>query len=346
MALEDWRTLVDLPRLAQWMTAQGIDGDEVQDVVPLTGGTQNILLRFRFGNRHYVLRRPPGHSVANGSETMRREARILGALAGTDVPHPALLAACADEDVLGAAFYLMEPIDGFNATEALPPFHRADPGVRHRMGLSLVDGIVALGRVNAVEVGLADLGNSDNFLARQPARWRGQLESYAKYEGWPGARSIPGVAEIGAWLEANCPDTFRPGIMHGDYHLANVMYRPDSSDLAAIIDWELATLGDPLIDLGWLLATWPGADTQQRPVNPWDGFPGADELIEHYRAGTDRDISALSWYKVLACYKLGILLEGTYARAAAGKANPETGQMLHEQAIFLFRRALRWMGQA
>ena len=131
--------------------------------------------------------------------------------------------------------------------------------------------------------------------------------------------------------------------MHGDYHLANVLYRHDAPDIAAIVDWELATLGDPLIDLGWLLATWPDpAEPDERlPVVPWDGFPDNDSLIERYRAGSSRDMSAIGWYEVMACYKLGILLEGTYARAAAGKADAETGRMLHAKTITLFRRALR-----
>ena len=131
--------------------------------------------------------------------------------------------------------------------------------------------------------------------------------------------------------------------MHGDYHLANVLYRYDSPELAAIVDWELATLGDPLIDLGWLLATWPDpAEYGERlPVAPWAGFPDSEMLIERYRAGSRRDMSAIAWYEVLACYKLGILLEGTHARAAAGKADAATGQMLHAKTIALFRRALR-----
>ena len=339
----DWQPLVDLGRLAAWMDGKGLGGAAISDAVALTGGTQNILLRFSRGGRQFVLRRPPAHTLANGSETMRREARVLGALATTDVPHPLLIAGCPDEDVLGAAFYLMEPVDGFNPTEALPPLHAGDPDARRRMGLSLVDAIASLGRVDAYAVGLSDFGKIDGFLQRQPARWRKQLDGYAAHEGWPGAGAIPGVAEVDGWLEANCPVSFTPGIMHGDYHLANVLYRHDAPDIAAIVDWELATLGDPLIDLGWLLATWPDpAEPDERlPVVPWDGFPDNDSLIERYRAGSSRDMSAIGWYEVMACYKLGILLEGTYARAAAGKADAETGRMLHAKTITLFRRALR-----
>jgi aminoglycoside phosphotransferase (APT) family kinase protein len=345
MTAPGWNDLIDLDKLAFWMDGQGLGGGRIDDPKLLAGGTQNVLLRFTRADREFVLRRPPAHSIANGSETMRREARVLGALAATDVPHASLIANCPDEDILGAAFYLMEPVEGFNATVALPPLHASDPSIRRQMGFALIDAVTALGRVDPFEVGLEDFGKLDNFLTRQPSRWKRQLEGYARHEGWPGSGAIPGIAGVGAWLEENCPATFTPGIMHGDYHLANVMYRHDSPAVAAIVDWELATVGDPLIDLAWILATWtdPADGPGPTAVTPWEGFPDADELVERYRAGSRRDLSSLLWYKVLACYKLGILLEGTYARAAAGKADPEVGQILHDRAVILFGRAVRWI---
>jgi aminoglycoside phosphotransferase (APT) family kinase protein len=296
-----------------------------------------------------VLRCPPPHTIANSSETMRREARVLAVLASTDVPHPRLIKACADESVLGTAFYLMESVEGFNATVALPALHASDPMIRRHMGWALVDGIAAVGRVDALAAGLGDLGRIDNFLSRQAGRWRAQLEGYKCYVGWPGAGTIGGVAEINAWLEANCPNSFTPGLMHGDYHIANVMFRNDGPELAAIVDWELTSVGDPLLDLGWLLATWPDPDdddSMMTPLPPWDGFPRSDELVMRYAEQSSRDLSALLWYKVLACYKLGILLEGTYARASAGKADLEIGRRLHGQTLMLFRRALQWLEAA
>ncbi|MDO8422789.1 MAG: phosphotransferase family protein [Parvibaculum sp.] len=347
MSLESWTDLVDLERLTGWMDEQGLEKGPLTAVTALTGGTQNILLKFRRGSRDFVLRRPPHRPHMNGSETMRREARVLGALAGSDVPHPGLIAACAEEDVLGAAFYLMEPVDGFNATVGLPPLHAGNASVRREMGLAIADGAAALGRVDYVAVGLTGLGKPENYLERQVARWRGQLESYAEYEGWAGPGDIPGVERVAKWLGDNCPRDFKPGVIHGDYHLANVMYRHDSGQLAAIVDWELTTIGDPLIDLGWLMATWPDADgvrtTGSVGIQPWEGFPTAPELIARYAEGSTRDLSAIGWYAVLACYKLGIILEGTNARAAAGKAPRETGDMLHASTIGLFRRALGWI---
>ena len=351
-SLDAWRGLVDLGRLTAWMDARGLERGPIEEAARPPGGTQNILLKFRRGERWFMLRRPPLAPRMNGSETMRREARVLAALADTDVPHPRLIAACPEEDVLGAAFYLMEPIDGFNPTVGLPPLHAGDPLVRRRMGFALVDGIAALGRVDHVQAGLSDLGRAEGFLERQVGRWQKQLASYNEYEGWAGPGGIAGVEEVGAWLDAHRPAGFKPGVIHGDYHLANVLYRFDGPELAAIVDWELTTIGDPLLDLGWLMATWPedakledGAPQAGNvAVTPWDGFPTAAELVDRYATRTDRDLSHMHWYAVLACYKLGIILEGTHARAAAGKAEVATGDRLHAQTLGLFQRALRWIG--
>ena len=307
-----------------------------------------MLLGFTRGGRRFVLRRPPPHLRKNSNETMRREARVLSAIAATDVPHPGLIAACPETDVIGAAFYLMEPIDGFNPTRGLPELHRSDPAVRRAMGLSLVDSIAALGRVDYQEVGLTGFGKPEGFLERQVGRWQSQLLSYSELSGYPGP-DIPGVSRVADWLEENRPSAWQPGIIHGDYHLSNVMFRPASPDIAAIVDWELSTIGDPLLDLGWLLATWPeegGGGAGSIGVQPWDGFPNADELVERYREGSERDLSGIGWYAVLACYKLGIILEGTHARAAAGKAPKATGDLLHATTVHLFERGLRMIEES
>ncbi|MFN7178181.1 phosphotransferase family protein [Hyphomonas sp.] len=336
-------TPVDLAVLASWMDARGLGAGPLKDVQRLAGGTQNILLKFSRAGRFYVLRRPPPVLRANSNETMRREARVLAALKGTPVPHPGLIAACEDESVLGAAFYLMEPIDGYNATTGLPEPFASSPKLRHQMGLSLVDGIAALGAQDYVALGLTGLGKPDNYLERQVSRWKAQLDSYAELPEWDGLKDLPDVDGVGRWLEEHRPRSFQPGIIHGDYHLANVMYRFDAPRLAAIVDWELTTIGDPLLDLGWLLATWPEEGSGTVSVTPWEGFPSADELVAHYATQTTRDLSHIHWYGVLACYKLGIILEGTYARAFAGKAPKATGDQLHASTIGLLQRANRWI---
>lgn len=339
--------LVDFDRLALWMDGEGLERGRLCDIVQLTGGSQNVIVRFRRGNRDFVLRRPPQHTRANANETMRREARVLKALAGTDVPHPGLIAACGDETVLGAAFYLMEPVDGFNVAVGMPALHAGDPQVRRRMGLAMAEALAVLAKVDHEAAGLADFGKIEGFLGRQVSRWRSQLQGYGEYAGWPGAGELPDVEFVADWLEAHRPMSFAPGILHGDYHLKNVMFRNDSPDLAAIIDWELATIGDPLIDLGWLVATWrgPGGALDGTPIviEPWDGFPDADELVARYGEVSGRDVSAIRWYAVFACYKLALILEGTHARACAGKAPVEIGDRLHANALRLLGRASRWI---
>lgn len=344
---DGWVDTVNFEVLARWMDGQGLGEGPIGSVRRLTGGTQNIMLRFSRECTEYVLRRPSRHPRPRSNETMCREMRVLSALGHTDVPHARLIAACPDASVLGSSFYLMEPIEGFNPTLGLPPLHAGDPAVRHRMGISLIDGLLRLARVDYQAVGLTGLGRPEGFLERQVGRWRRQLHEYRGYERWPGCGGIPGVDRIADWLESCRPAGFRPGIMHGDYHLANVMYRNDSPELAAIVDWELATIGDPLLDLGLVLTTWPRTDDPtSMKIEPWGGFPSAAELRAHYAENSDRDLTSLQWYEILACFKLGILLEGTFARACAGEADMRTGERFHARTCALFERALRLVANA
>jgi aminoglycoside phosphotransferase (APT) family kinase protein len=329
---------VDLAVLSDWMDGEGLPAGPIVALELLAGGTQNILLRFERGGRAYVLRRPPLHKRKNSDETMRREARVLRALAGSDVPHPGFIAGCGDENVIGAAFYLMEPIRGFNPTTGLPALHEGDAGIRHQMGLSMAAAIAALGELDYRAIGLEGFGKPEGYLERQVARWRAQLESYSALEGYPGPE-IPGLESVARWLEDHLPGDFRAGVIHGDFHAANVMFSPDGPELAALVDWELSTVGAPLLDLGWLLATSPGGSGEGVGIAAWPGFPAPDELIAHYAARSTRGLDAIAWYEVLACYKLGIILEGTHARAFAGKASRQTGDLLHATTLGLFERA-------
>ena len=324
------------------MSEQGLGEGPIVDVAEITGGTQNVMLRLRRAGREYVFRRGPRHLRPVSNTVILRETRVLRALAGTDVPHPHLIAVCEDTSVLGdAVFYLMEPIDGFNAGAGLPALHAADAAIRHGMGLSMADAAAKLGAVDHVAVGLADFGKPAGFLERQVPRWLSELESYATFENYPGP-DIGDVDSVAAWLREHQPSSFTPGIMHGDYHAANVMFSPTGPDVVAIVDWEMCTIGDPLQDLGWMLATWyrPGHE----PVLPNELMSAGDlaspaELVERYAANTDRDLSRIDWYTVLACFKLGIILEGSHARATAGLAPTEIGDILHTATVRLFERA-------
>jgi aminoglycoside phosphotransferase (APT) family kinase protein len=339
--------LVDLPALGRWMDDQGLPGGDITDTEVLAGGTQNLLLRFRRGGRPFILRRGPRHLRRASNDVMRREARVLQALAGSDVPHPGFVAGPGepDEGVAGdAVFYLMEPVDGFNPAGGLPPLHAGDPAVRQEMGLQVAEAVARLGAVDHVAVGLADFGRPDGFLERQVPRWMHELDTYGELDGYPGPE-IPGLDAVASWLDDNRPTDWRPGIMHGDYHLSNVMIAPDGPRVAAIVDWEMCTIGDPLLDLGNLLGTWPiGPDGRAGAdgfggIGSADGLPRPDEVVARYAEHSARDTAAVGWYTAMACFKLGIVLEGTHARACAGKAPTPVGDVLHATTLGLFARA-------
>ncbi len=213
------------------------------------------------------------------------------------------------------------------------------------MGFSMVEGIAELAAVDYRSVGLEGFGRPDGYLERQVSRWQHQLESYSELEGYPGP-DIPGVGQVAIWLEANRPKDSPAGILHGDYHIGNVMFRHDAPVLAAIVDWELATIGDPLLDLGALIAGWPD-DEGRTPLGDatgvMSGMPSIAEIIEHYAVRSHRSLEAIDWYVVLACYRLGIILEGSHARACAGRAPREVGDLLHAATLGLFERALGYL---
>ena len=338
---------VDLEAVSQWMIKNHLSDTSVHSGTALEGGTQNILVQFSAGSKNYVLRRPPLNLRPNSNQTMRREAAMLKALSGSGVPHPALIGLCEDEALLGCCFYIMEAVDGFNPVVGLPDYHAGSVSVRHGMGVSLVTAIARLGELDPTRLHVASLGKPENYLQRQVARWRRQLESYEEFEGWDGRSDLVGIERISDWLETHRPAETKPGILHGDVHLANTLFSRDSADLAALVDWELTTIGDPLIDLGWLLATWPESaenhGTGAVGVTPWNGFPGPEELLSVYGSVSSRDVSAAEWYGVLACFKLGIIQEGTYARACAGKVARDVGDQLHNRTIWLLERALQWV---
>lgn len=338
------RSVIDFAVLARWMDERGLPGGPFEDVRRLAGGTQNVMLAFRRGGRSFVLRRPPEHLRRKSNDALVREMRVLAALADTPVPAPGFIAGCPDPEVMGGAvFYLMEEVDGFNPSVTLPSPHADDAAVRHRMGLNAAAAIATLGEVDHVVVGLGDVGHPEGFLERQVGRWLSELESYNQLDGYPGP-DIPGVDRVADWLERNRPTQWRPGLMHGDFHLSNIMFRYDGPEVAAIIDWEMVTVGDPLLDLGWLLATWPGDDggtiSGGSPLAEAGGLPTRKEVVAWYADRSSRDVSAATFYEVLACFKLGIVLEGSNARADAGLAPREIGDRLHAHTLNLFDRAL------
>lgn len=334
--------MIDQAAVTEWMDSQGLGRGPLGNVGEIPGGTQNVMARFERSGREYVLRRGPLHLRPRSNRSILRETEVLTALAGTAVPHPRLIAVCDAPGVLdGAVFYLMEPIDGFNASVELAEPFDSDPDARRELCFSLADALAALGSVDHESVGLSGFGKPDGFLERQVPRWLSELDGFREGGFEP---DIPHLESTAEWLDANRPADWSPGIMHGDYHAANVMFSRSHPRVEAIVDWEMATIGDPLLDLGWLLATWqlPGVSSVfAGPLMKHDDLPSAGELAARYATARGIELSAETtrWYTVLACFKLGIVLEGTLARAHAGKAPMEIGEALHQTTVALFERA-------
>ncbi|MFB1296659.1 phosphotransferase family protein [Mycobacterium sp. pW049] len=317
-------------------------GTSVTDIEPLTGGSQNIVVRLNVDGNPMVLRRPPPHPRPTSDNTMRREIAVLQTLKGTDVPHPRLIAGCDDLDVLGVVFYLMEAIDGFNPGTEVDQAYVRDAGMRRRVGASYAASLAALGRVPWEGSPLAAIKRPGSFLARQVPQFMRLLESY-RHENYA-PESFPSVHVLGEWLDTQRPDDTEPAIMHGDCHLNNVLLRRDVPELAAFIDWEMCTVGDPLLDVGWMLVCWPDGP------NPIDagselaalgGLATRSELIDAYLAADGRRTSRLDWYIAMACFKLAIVIEGTWSRYLAGQASAEAGERLHASAENLIELGTR-----
>jgi aminoglycoside phosphotransferase (APT) family kinase protein len=343
-ALDDFDGLVDWPRFEAWLATQDAPGSgPVTGASKLAGGISNAVILIERGAARFVLRRPGKHLRPKSNETIQREVRVLRALAGTDVPHPRPYAACDDASVIGASFYLMEALEGFAPNGPLLGRYGEDPAWRYAMGQGLVRAAAALAAADVGAVGLSDLGKPDQWHERQVDRWRSQLESYAATPGYD-PKALPNVDVVGRWLSDNLPADRRIGLIHGDLQFPNLMFSLREPQVSGIIDWELATLGDPLLDLAWILTSWREAgDPEGNPpmVTPWDSFPPRAELVSQYGQLTGRDTSAMPWFFALACYKLACLLEGTYAASKAGKAPAQIGETVHAYATWLMAKAMQ-----
>ncbi|MFF5175836.1 phosphotransferase family protein [Micromonospora sp. NPDC000089] len=312
---------LDLDRLAEHLAQHRpeLAGGPLSATL-IAGGKSNLTYLVRAGEREVVLRRPPlGHVLATAHD-MAREFRVISALAPTDVPVPGALLLCADPEVIGAPFYLMERVTG----EVFRSRAQTDPlgaDRRRELALAMMDTLAALHRVDPAEVGLADFGRPEGYLGRQVRRWAGQLDRSR-------SRELPGIDELRDLLAASVPEGANAGrIVHGDYRLDNLLAGVDPVSVRAVLDWEMATLGDPLADLGLLLTYWdvlgdselaegnPVADG----IGPRAGFPTGAELIDRYARRSGVDVGPLHWHVALGCFKLAVICEGIHYRHTLGQ---------------------------
>lgn len=290
----------------------------------LASGKSNEMFVVTRGRERLVIRRPAALALDGADRGMRREFRVLRALDGTDVPHARAIALCEDPDVLGTVFYAMDHVDGFLPTEPLPEDFTNDDG-RREIALAVVDALAELHSVDWFAAGLGDFGRPDGFHERQRDRWLRQYSAYANQE-------LNGIEAIGDWLAVHAPIEWSPTIMHGDYHMANLlMTRTRPTRVAAICDWETATIGDPLLDLAGFLRIWFEA-------NPEGEWPDRATMIDRYASRVGRATPDLTYYTVLAGFRLAITIEGIYQRS---KADPTRGLAsdLHAYAGWLVTEA-------
>jgi aminoglycoside phosphotransferase (APT) family kinase protein len=335
--------VVDLAAVSRWMRRSGLGDGAIENPVLLAGGTQNVLVRFRWCGGEFVLRRPPLRPRPKNNELILREAVVLKALASTTIPHARLLGTCDDPEVLGSAvFYVMEAVEGFNPAEDLPSAWCGPEG-RDRIVFAATDALADIGSLDHEAIGLADFGKPVGFLERQVDRWVGERERYLTLDGYRG-EALPGYEALRDYLAARVPSTFKPGLMHGDYHFGNLLFDENTGDLVAVLDWEMATIGDPLLDLGRYLAMLPDQhETIIEAGGIWNAgpLPSPTAVVERYSERRCQVIQNLTWYVLMGCFKLGIILEGTYARSCAGLVPQAIGATMHETASRLFQRASR-----
>ncbi|MBA4864581.1 phosphotransferase family protein [Streptomyces sp. PSKA54] len=307
---------VDVPALQDYFERNVPEYAGPLTVRLMDGGRSNLTYEVADGTNRWVLRRPPLGVLTPTAHDMDREYRVVASLGGTGVPVARAVLSCTDTEVIGAPFCVVDFVEGTvlrdgDEAAALPP---ADA---RRAAEALVDALAALHAVDATDVGLGDFGRPDGYLERQVRRWRGQWDRVA-------TRTLPELDELHGRLARALPTSGAPAIVHGDYRLDNTILAPgDLERIAAIVDWEMATLGDPLADLGMLLMYWdpvcePVLGARHVPTaNP--GFPSGRELAERYAEKSGRDIEAVDYYQALGCFKLAVIAEGIHARYLAGQ---------------------------
>jgi len=303
------------PELAPWISRQlGYSGARV--VRELSGGNSNVTLLVATDQGKLVLRTPPAATISpTAHRGVEREAGVMSALHG-HAPVPRVLGWCDDSAVIGRPFALVEFIDGLSITERLPPGYDGVAAV-NSLGEQLTDALAAIATAPWQQLGLEKFGNPDNFLRRQIERWLGTREKSA-------VRELPQLFTLGQWLLDNLPTRGPTGIVHGDYHLDNTLCSADKPELLAVIDWEMATIGDPLTDLGLFLMFWGGRAVEPpgfahvQAVSRREGVVGRRELAARWADATGIAIDQLDFYMCFAFWRLAAIVEGAYGLYVAG----------------------------
>lgn len=305
----------DTARFSAWLHHYTGQPAEIS-VTPIAGGGSCEMFRIERLGRSWVVRRAPRTPVSSTAHQVTREAQIMEALAAKDVPVPTVLACTDDPGILGAPFFVMSYIEGHVVRrDGLPEVFVNDPGAHGAIGEQLIDTLVQLHSVDWQNTALTKLSRPQGFLDRQVSRWLGQLNGYRE-------RELGGVDAIAAWLNENLPTSHDLTVMHGDYKIDNVIWAPTCPPrIACIVDFEMATVGDPLVDLAWAMTFWPddgnaialASPAAPNGIDP-DHCQTPEQLVNRYAEATGRDLTHFTWYQVFSAWKLAIVLEASYAK--------------------------------
>jgi aminoglycoside phosphotransferase (APT) family kinase protein len=321
-------------------------GDRVAIMVtPMTGGGSCEVFALERGPSRWVLRRAPRHASSATAHNVLREFRILDAIKDEAVAIARPVVACDDDRVFDAPFYVMERIDGRPIIQSVPKGW-ADALETHGRALDeLIDALVAIHAVDWRACGLADIAHTGNYLSRQLRRWIAQLDSY-------GGRDLSAAQRISDWLDAHRPADQPSALCHGDYKLDNVLFAPEAPPrLLAVVDWEMAAIGDPLVDLSWAMIFHPGPEGTMRlgmakePRFDVAHLPDRAQLVERYARRSGRDVRAIGWYDVFARWKLAVVLEGSYAKFLRGQSDKPIHEYFGSQVDLLLDNAIDLIDQ-
>ncbi len=316
---------VDLEALERYLPPLLPEAEGTLEAELISGGKSNLTYVIRAPHAEFVLRRPPLGHVLPTAHDMAREYKVISALWPTPVPVPRTRLLCQDADVIGAPFYVMDRVRGVVLQETLPEGFAPSADDHRRMSEAHVDTLAALHAVDYDAVGLGDFGHPQGYMARQVRRWGEQWERSK-------TRELPEIEELKRRLEAAVPESPAPTIVHGDFRLGNVMFDAhDPGRLAAVLDWEMSTLGDPLSDVGYMIMYWGEmGDTPQRmsafsgaEVSAAPGFYTRDQLVARYAEKSGRAVDEVEFYLIFAFYKLAIIVEGIQARFLKGQTYGE-----------------------
>ena len=347
MTAEDsdyFKRLVDREALREFLTAE-LGPVEEYDVERHAEGHSNETLFVDWGDRELVIRRPPPGETADTAHDVLREYRVIDALQDTEVPVPPTLTASDDHSIIGSDFYVMERLRGEVLREEEPETF-ATPEARAKVGEELVDTLAYIHELDYEAVGLGEFGRPSGYTRRQVDRWGKQL-AWA-FEVTADEREVPTLKEVGDWLDDNCPEEYPHTLVHGDYKLDNVMFDSDSAELIAVFDWEMATLGDPRADLGWMLSYWreakdptTGREEFVSTFMEQSDYPTRAELVERWEEQTGYTFEHERFYRALAVYKLAGLGEMFFRRYLEGNSDDPMYPLMEEQVPDLADRALR-----